>query len=304
MLSRQALIVAAVLAAGAALTAAGNPDPGVLYTSAAELWWDVVRDADGFGLQLSRVSTKEEIGAGARLANAYTLGLTLSPVWQVYVSSVGRHVAQAASRKDIPYQFSVIEDATVNAFSLAGGYIFVHRGLLDSMQSEAELASVLGHEIAHVDRRHSIERLQYELRMKRLGLGELGQLAGLLRSLEAQGFAQYQEIEADEEGLRLMFQAGYDPEAAFALMSRIFTPGVVRGAAQTPVEEIARVASATVFGYFRSHPPTGERLRRMRQAIEGYRKAAAGKTLYRGVENFGRRVPMSNRQFPGETVRQ
>lgn len=303
MLSRQALIVAVVLVAAAVLTALGKPDPDVLYTSAGELWWDVVRDADGFGLQLSRVSTKEEIDAGTRLANEYARGLTLSPVWQVYVSSVGRRVAQTVGRKDIPYHFHVIEDETVNAFSLAGGQIFVHRGLLDSTQSEAELASVLGHEIAHVDRRHSIERLQYELRMKRLGLGELGQLADLLRSLEAQGFAQYQEIEADEDGLRLMFNAGYDPEAAFALMSRIFATGV-QGRAQTPLEEIARVASATVFGYFRSHPPTQERLRHMRQAIDRYRKASAGRTLYRGVENFGRRIPMSDRQFPGELVRQ
>lgn len=304
MLSRQALIVAATLAAGGILTAVGKPDPDVSYTSAGELWWDVIRDADGFGMQLSRVSTREEIDAGTRLATAYTNAVTMSPVWQVYVSSVGHRVAQTVGRKDIPYLFHVVDDETINAFSLAGGHIFIHRGLLDNMRSEAELASVLGHEIAHVDRRHSVERLQYELRMMRLGLADLGKVLNVMRGFEAQGFAQYQEFEADSDGLRLMVNAGYEPEAALNLMRRVFGAGSARSKAQTPIDEIARVASATVFGYFRTHPPTRERLQHMQHEIERYRTMYAGKTLYRGTENFGRRVPMTARQFPAEAIPQ
>lgn len=299
---RNALIVGGVLIAGAVVTALGKPDSEPNYTNAGELWWDVVRDADGLGLQLSRVSAAEEMDAGRKMALRIVSGSTVATAWQTYVEAVGQGVAKQVGRKDIRYEFHVIDEPTVNAFALPGGQIFIFTGLLEKMQNEAELASVLGHEVGHVDARHCIERLQYELRMKRLGLKELGQITDLLRRLPEQGYAQYQELEADELGVRMSLAAGYDPGDGIALFRRLFVTGT-QMKPTSPLEELASVALSTVFDYFRSHPPTPERMRRMQGLVDTERRKSTGRLVYRGTENFNRRIPMSQQQFGGETVR-
>jgi len=90
------------------------------------------------------------------------------------VNAVGAIVAQKVSRRGIRYRFHVIDSPGINAFALPGGQIFVTTGMMNFVQSEAELAAVLGHEMAHVDLRHCIERYQYEIHLRKAGAGEAG----------------------------------------------------------------------------------------------------------------------------------
>ena len=161
-------IVLALLAAGAVLATRGTADPDVSLSSLVELWSDALRDADQVGMKLTRVSDAEEMRIGSDLARGITE--TEDEADTAYVKAVAQPLLAHVRRQGIHYEFHVIESPQINAFALPGGQIFVMRGLLDFVDSEAELAAVLGHEISHVDLRHCIERYQYEAKLEKAGL--------------------------------------------------------------------------------------------------------------------------------------
>lgn len=293
-----AVVVASLLAAGGAVTWMGDPEREVSMTSVGELWGDVFRDADQFGLQLTRVSASEEMALGEKMARGIVRGTTTSPMWEVYVDAVGQSLVKHARRTDVRYQFHVIDAPVENAFALPGGQVFVYTGLLAKMRSEAELAGVLGHEIAHVDLRHCIERHQY--RMKLPG----GELLKIAQDFMQIGYAQYQEMEADKAGMRMALAAGYDPQGTLDLFARVFRSRLGNDyPPATPLEELARLTESMLTDYFRSHPPSPERMRRLTAQIEEYRRAHRGERHYRGVENLRKKTARSRQEFDGEFVR-
>jgi predicted Zn-dependent protease len=143
------------------------------------------------------------------------------PGLQRYVNRVGLWVALQSTRPNLPWRFVVLDNANVNAFAAPGGYVFITRGLLDQMHSEAELAGALGHEIAHVERKHHLKALQKERGFQLAGrgasavLGEdralLNQIAGAAKNLYSRGLDRSDEYEADRAGAILAARAGYDP---------------------------------------------------------------------------------------------
>lgn len=151
---------------------------------------------------------------------------------QQYVERVGRRIAAKAADtpEGIKYTFRVIDDdKQVNAFALPGGYIYVFTGLMKLAGDEAELASVIGHEIAHVSQRHVAERLvtQYGLQtVLALALGENpGLLAQIVAQLAATGalltYTREQESEADLRGVPYAVAAGYDPQGFIRLFTKL-----------------------------------------------------------------------------------
>jgi predicted Zn-dependent protease len=151
---------------------------------------------------------------------------------QEYVSRVGNRIASKARDKPqgINFTFKVIDDdKTVNAFALPGGHIYVYTGLLKLADDEAELASVLGHEIAHVTQRHVAERLVTQFGLQTvLGLA-LGRDPGLLAQIAAQlagtgallSFTRQQESDADAHGMPYSVAAGYDPMGFVRLFAKL-----------------------------------------------------------------------------------
>ena len=107
--------------------------------------------------QLALVSEAQEVAMGraAAVEVRQTIGLVDDRGLQNYVSATGLTLARTSERPELPWSFEVVDDPTPNAFALPGGFIFVTRGMLNLMDSQAELASVLGHEIGHVTARHS-----------------------------------------------------------------------------------------------------------------------------------------------------
>ena len=159
-------------------------------------------------------------------------GVSDQPNLTHYVNLVGRAVATTCDRPDIPYRFAVLNHDSINAFAAPAGYIFVTRGLLKQVRNEAELAAVLGHEIAHVSQKHILQVIQ---RSKRLaGISEAGLayanqnpdafkgvIDAAVKKLLDEGLDQEKEIEADGLGDVFAARVGYDPTAYVALLNRL-----------------------------------------------------------------------------------
>ncbi|MCX6625210.1 MAG: M48 family metallopeptidase, partial [Acidobacteria bacterium] len=167
------------------------------------------------------------------------------------------------------YLFAVIDSPDINAFALPGGQVFVTTGMLGFVQSNDELAAVVGHEIAHVDLRHCIERYQYILKARKLRVGELGEAVQAARMLAAMEYSKYQEMDADAAGARLAQAAGYDPRAALRVFQRLIGQGGEGPEvfAQTAPGELNRAAARALGDYFRSHPTSAERSDRLNDIL-------------------------------------
>lgn len=239
-------------ALAAALLTASRTDHEVDLGTVVEIWGDVLRDVDRFGLTLTRVSTEREVEVGREIetmiARRQRLGpLVSNPKLLAYVTGVGEALAQYAQREGIEYRFHILGTDNVNAYAISGGVVLVTRGMLDLLESEAELAAILGHEISHVDFNHCIENLQYELIARKVVGHDLAAIASLGYSLIRVGFSEQQELEADAGGMILAAKAGYDPQAAI-------------GAFRKPrhIEEISSdggVVQRAIAQYFATHPP-------------------------------------------------
>jgi predicted Zn-dependent protease len=295
-------LVVSLLVTGAALATRGIPDPQVSLTSVVELWSDTLRDTDQIGMKLTRVSDAEEIRIGADLARGVAdLGSDDSYAAR-YLAGVARLLSPHLRRQGIHYQFHVIDSPQINAFALPGGQIFVMRGLLGFVESEAELAGVLGHEMSHVDLRHCIEHYQYEAGLKKAGSPELGWLVEMAPRLVTQGFSQQQELEADGQGERLSVESGYDPDAGAALFTRmkarLHEPSRVQ--ATTPAGEVGVATGEALGAYFRTHPPSEERVRRLNDVVARHTEEWAGRSFYVGKENLHERLPRSSYEYVSE----
>ena len=140
---------------------------------------------------------------------------------QAYINKVGQRVAAGSSRPEVEYLFTILDDDMINAFALPGGFIYITRGMLVHMNSESELAAVLGHEIAHVTEKHALRR---ETRGKGIsvlntvltavaGQPALYELGNMFGGVLLSGYSREFELEADEVGAEYMAKAGYSPTA-------------------------------------------------------------------------------------------
>lgn len=222
-------------------------------------------------LALMSMSTQEEIELGQKVFPQVVQkmgGVYPDEPLQAYVQAIGERLEQAGYRKDIPYSFSLVNDSTPNAFAMPGGYIAITRGLMVNLESEAQLAAVLGHEIAHVEARHSIQGLQRS-QLLGLGLSVLSSATGgseygsLIRSsgevaatLLDRSYSRQQEKESDLLGIDYMVKSGYNPYGAVALQ-RIFHQKINR-----------EKDPAWLEGLFRTHPFSREREEENRRYIE------------------------------------
>jgi predicted Zn-dependent protease len=185
--------------------------------------------------ELSLVSESQEIEMGRSYAAQVSreIGVYPDSAVQRYVSGIGRRMALASERPALPWTFTVMDDPVVNAFALPGGYIFVTRGILTHMTSEAELATVVGHEIGHVAAKHSVRQMskqqlaQIGLAAGSLASSTVARNAGLLSQATGVLFLKWgrdDESQADQLGFRYALQDGYDVREMvkmFATLQRI-----------------------------------------------------------------------------------
>ncbi len=172
--------------------------------------------------QLMLVSEGQEVAMGREADPAIiaTIGLYPDDAWQRYMQRLGAGLAAASERPNLPWTFRVVDDPAINAFAVPGGFIYVTRGILAHLTSEAQLASVVGHEIGHVTARHTAAQMsQQQLFGLGLAVGSMAnaQVAKYASTAnQALGilylkFSRDHERQADELGLRYMQRGHYDP---------------------------------------------------------------------------------------------
>jgi predicted Zn-dependent protease len=193
---------------------------------------------------------------------------------QAYVNEVGQRAAKASHRPELQYFFTVLDSEDINAFTTGGGFVYITRGIMNFLNSEAELAAVLGHEIGHVTARHPV-RQQSQSTLAGIGAAAIGiatgsaDLAGLANYAGAalvRGYGRDQELEADRLGAEYLVGVGYEAEHMI---------DVVRLLKNQELFELQRAREEkrdprVYHGVFSTHPDNDQRLREVVKAAEKY----------------------------------
>lgn len=206
-------------------------------------------------------STEIDIGqqAAADLERQY--GVTNDPTGTVRITRIGGRIAGLTTRADLPWSFKILNDNSVNALSLPGGFIYVTRGLMDLNVSDNELAGVLGHEVAHVVERHSVKAIQRNMQyslLSELVLGRSSQGLQTAANLAVQytlelPHSRGDEYQADEVGTKLAYNAGYPANGLLQFLTRLQE---ISGPSRTPA-------------WMSTHPLTQDRITREQQLVAG-----------------------------------
>jgi len=212
-------------------------------------------------------SQEEAIGKRAHRQILDRFGYYKDAALQAYVSQTGQRVLRQAEASPFSFQFTVVDDSLINAFAVPGGFIYITRGMLAELNSEAELATVMGHEIAHVTSHHSAQQMTRALGAQILTLGlavlspggreNAAGWAAMSNELFTQillGYGREAELESDEKGLRWAVRAGYDPQGMVNFMRTL--------------EIRFRLSGIGYHALRATHPNSVERIDRARVMIE------------------------------------
>lgn len=198
---------------------------------------------------------------------------------QAYIQRVGERVARSSHRNQLNYVFTLVDSPDINAFALPGGYIYIHRGLLAYLNSEAELAAVLGHEVGHVTARHSVRQQSQSTAWNLLGhaaaigtgVGAVGDLTNVMGNAFVRGYGRDMELEADGLGAQYLARSGYDPQAMIEVVKVLKNQEDFARAQAAKRGEAP--AAGGYHGLFDTHPDND---RRLQEVIGPARALAVG----------------------------
>ena len=221
-----------------------------------------------FSTQALALSEEEEIKLGQQehLKITSRYGVYRDKDLQEYITMVGKRVAKESTRPDLEFHFTILNDDIINAFALPGGYVYITRGMLTHMNSESELAAVLGHEVAHITEKHAIKRQNTQKGMNILntilaistGQPGLYQLGDLFGGVLLTGYSREFELEADEVGAKYMAKAGYSPEAMLKTIE------ILKAKDRIEIQQarIEKRKPAVYHGFLSTHPDHDTRYRK------------------------------------------
>ncbi|MCB1175878.1 MAG: M48 family metallopeptidase [Leptospiraceae bacterium] len=204
-----------------------------------------------------------------------------------YVQRLLEHISRN-NRKGFTYTIYVLPQPYANAWAMPGGVLFITEGMLATIESEAELVSILGHEMGHVELSHCMDGVRFQLLARKTGSRSLGELADLAVGLLLRSsFSKNQESAADRYGFDLLVVENYDPAAAARVMQKLDD--------HQPVDETLDTKQI-LSEYLMSHPYTNMRVARLESMAARYQ----GQRAYVGALNYKRRITRQDREFPDD----
>jgi predicted Zn-dependent protease len=235
--------------------------------------------------ELMLVSESQEIAMGRQADSqvVVSIGLYPDPSLQSYVQGLGQKLAATSERPKLPWTFRVVDDPAVNAFAIPGGFVYVTRGILAHMTNEAELATVMGHEIGHVTARHTAHQMSRE-QLAGLGLAigsiassQIAKYAGV--ASQALGvlflkFSRDNENQADELGVRYSSRANYDSRQMIEVMKVL--------------DKITAQSGSRLPEWLATHPNPGNRIEHINAVIAQTKADLTGAVVNR--DGFERRL--------------
>jgi predicted Zn-dependent protease len=210
---------------------------------------------------------------------------------QAYVNDIGQRIARASHLPNLEFTFTVLDSEEINAFALPGGYVYVTRGIMAYLNSEAELVAVLGHEVGHVTARHAVRQqtgataagVGATLIGVLTGSGDLANIANMAGTALVRGYGRDMELEADSIGAEYLARLGYDPEAMIDVVRLLKNQEMLE-------VQIARQEGReprVYHGVFSTHPDNDTRLK---EVVASAGKANSGESRPDGREAYLRRI--------------
>lgn len=206
------------------------------------------------------ISKDQEIEMGRETAMQLEAqyGVVQDAALQERVNRIGQQLVAHCERKDLTYSFKVLNSSEVNALACPGGFIYVFKGLIDYMPSDAELAGVLGHEVSHVVKKHTVHSIEKQmLTTLLLIVATKGEGLGLVQMAQQALFAGYSRTDergADKEGFYNTVRAGYNPYSVLITVSKL--------------DDLSKQQGNPGYGLFSSHPEPEERIKRVTKLIK------------------------------------
>lgn len=225
------------------------------------------------------MSESQEIATGkqyhAQILQQY--GVYDDPALQKYVNDIGQEMAKISHRSNLNYTITVLDSPVINAFALPGGYVYITRGIMAYMNSEAELAGVIGHEIGHITARHGA-RNDKNTKLTELGTGLLGLVTGskeifnasqILGGALIKGYGRNYELQSDQLGSEYLAKMGYRPQAIIDTISvlkdqEVFNNDLAKSEGRQP---------QNYHGLFASHPRNDKRLQEVVKSADKYKSS-------------------------------
>lgn len=207
-------------------------------------------------IQLATLSDSNEVTLGRQINEqlvSQQVSLYRNSSIDNYIDEIGQNLVPYSSRSDIPYTFQVVDDDQVNAFATMGGYVYVTTGLIRTADNEAQLASVIAHEIGHIASRHAVKHMREQALqagvLTAAGLDRNDAVAIGVELAINRPNSRQDELEADQEGLTTLTQAGYAPGAMVAFMEKLLN-------------------QASIPTFLSTHPSTSTRIERLDTLID------------------------------------
>ena len=235
------------------------------------------------------VSEAEEIEQGRRYHQIVVAryGIYEDPALQAYVDRVGQQLARSSHRAQLEFHFTVLDSPEINAFALPGGYVYVTRGIMAYLDSEAELAGVLGHEIGHVTAKHSVRQQGGQFASDLLGVliatatgsSTLANASQVIGTGIVRGYGREHELEADRLGAEYLHKVGYDPEVMLDVI------GVLKDQEVYEREQARQEGREpnVYHGVYSTHPRNDDRLQTV---VRAARKLSQKQYRERGIETY------------------